>query len=628
VTLAQNQILSLDSGTVVTSGGDIQWTGNGIAFQGSATGLDATTCTGITGTSGLATLDIAVSLGVLFDECRATNETLPLSELNVNDIFAVETIYGNYAAFLVTAQTGSTITLQFISFAPSAPIITQVLNNYGLVPAGFINSGIAPGMLFIIKGHDLASAPSVSSLESATGGSVLPTTLNGASVKVTVGSVSVTPVFYYAEYRQLALVLPSSTPLGAGTVTVTYNGQTSQPFNVQVVANAFGFAASDQTGTGQAHAQDLDYEYYGYTNSILPGATIRLIGSGLGADPTRDSQYVLPTAASAINALAHVYVGGVDADIYYQGPEGFPGLDEVDVTIPSNAATGCFVSVVGVSTTGVPTNFLTLPVGNGVCEDPALGDSGSAISRMDGQATVNTGAIVLNESIAPSSGGSGTTASDAVTADFPRYTGSAYGMSNSGAVSIGGCIVQENGSAAVPQGLDAGTIKITGPSASVTLTWAENVDSAGEYLTPLAAGFIPASGGTFQVTGSGGTDIGPFTTQIIFPNPALIWTNQSADAIISRSTGVTITWNGGEPGTFVMISGNSSPGGVTASFTCLAPESPTQFSVPGYVTATMPAGSGTLAVANFTNYSSFTATGLDTGYAAGFVNYSITAMYQ
>jgi len=40
---------------------------------------------------------------------------------------------------------------------------------------------------------------------------------------------------------------------------------------------------------------------------------------------------------------------------------------------------------------------------------------------------------------------------------------------------------------------------------------------------------------------------------------------------------------------------------------CLAPESPTQFSVPGYVTAIMPAGSGTLAVANFTNYSSVTA---------------------
>jgi hypothetical protein len=151
---------------------------------------------------------------------------------------------------------------------------------------------------------------------------------------------------------------------------------------------------------------------------------------------------------------------------------------------------------------------------------------------------------------------------------------------------------------------------------------------AGEYLAQLASGFIPASGGTFQVSGSGGKDVGPFTTQIIYPNPVLTWTNQSAGATVSRSTGVTITWNGGEPGTFVIIGGSSSSGGVSGSFTCLAPVSPTQFNVPGYVTAVLPAGSGNLDVANYTNYGSFTATGLDTGYALGFVNYGITATYR
>jgi uncharacterized protein (TIGR03437 family) len=463
---------------------------------------------------------------------------------------------------------------------------------------------------------------------------VLPTTLNGASVALTVGSVTVHPAFYYAENIQLALVLPSNTPVGAGTVTVTYNNQTSLPFNVQVVASAFGFAASDGTGSGQGHAQDLSYGYYSYNTSIPPGATIRMIGSGLGADPTRDTQYVQPTAASAINALAHVYVGGIEANIFYQGPEGFPGVDEIDITIPSNTPTGCFISVVGVTAGGMPTNFLTLPIGTGASEDPAFGAGGSTISNLNGQTTVNKGVVFLDESTAPSSLGVPAT-SDVALAEFQSYTGSTYGASNSGTVSIGGCTVQENltgnsGTAGTATGLDAGTITITGPNGSANLPSQAAVSAApaGEYLAQLAAGFIPASGGTFQVTGGGGKDVGAFTTRIIYPNPVLTWTNQSADATISRSTGVTITWNGGEPGTFVIISGSSSAAGVSGSFTCLAPVSPTQFSVPGYVTAVLPAGSGNLNVANYTNYGSFTATGLDTGYALGFVNYSINATYQ
>ena len=110
----------------------------------------------------------------------------------------------------------------------------------------------------------------------------------------------------FSPASQTAFLAAPTANLGAGTVTVTYNNQTSAPFNIQVVASAFGFAASDGSGSGQGHAQDLSYGYYSYGRAIPPGATIRMIGSGLGADPTRDTQYVQPTAASAINALARL----------------------------------------------------------------------------------------------------------------------------------------------------------------------------------------------------------------------------------------------------------------------------------------------------------------------------------
>src|ERR1019366_4358916 len=112
--------------------------------------------------------------------------------------------------------------------------------NYGLIPAGFSNNGIAPGSLFIIKGTGLADPNAQALPLQSSAGAGLPTTLNGASVQVTVNGTTTVPVFYYAIATQLALVLPSNTGTSTGTrvaaqVTVTYNNQTTGAFPIQVV---------------------------------------------------------------------------------------------------------------------------------------------------------------------------------------------------------------------------------------------------------------------------------------------------------------------------------------------------------------------------------------------------------
>jgi uncharacterized protein (TIGR03437 family) len=480
---------------------------------------------------------------------------------------------------VVTAQSGNSITLQFVTFAgtaPTRPTISAVLNNYGLIPAGFTNSGIAPGTLFIIQGYGLASATSVSSLEPSTGGSALPTNLNGASVTVTVGGTTVTPAFYYAENTQLALVLPSGTPVGQAMVTVTFNGQTSAPFYCNVVTSAPGLAAYYGTGSGLAHAQDLNYGYYNYGNSIPPNSTIRLIGSGLGADPDppRDTQYVTPSAADAIDALAHVYVGGIDAAIFYQGPEGYPGLDEIDVTIPANTPTGCFISVVGVTAGGVPTNFLTLPIGTGECQD-SLGYNGSMITSLNGMTTVNFGSVAIIYTPPPTGSPGGTAPSTGVSAEFLSESGTAFGTS-SGLVSAGSCIAGESltsnstANSAIP--LNAGTITVNDPNgvAAVTLT----SEGSGFYGLQLPTGFLTQAGGAFPITATAGTPapaVGAFNTSVNFPTPLLNWTNQAAAATVVRSQGVVINWTGGEPGTYVFITGTSSSGLASGNFVCFAP---------------------------------------------------------
>jgi hypothetical protein len=212
-TLAANTYFSFDTGKTSTSGGDVLWSGSSLTPQGSATAFNITGLTGQSGPTSYATFN---SQAVLSSFASLYSKSA-ISSLTVNAIIAVKTNGGNYAAVLVTGVSGTSVTLLFNTFgasgAPAGPTITQILNNYGLVPAGFTNSGISPGSLFIIKGAGLAdpNAPAVLQSSASPG---LQTTLNGASVKVTSNGVTTTPVFYYAIAAQLALVLPSNTPVG------------------------------------------------------------------------------------------------------------------------------------------------------------------------------------------------------------------------------------------------------------------------------------------------------------------------------------------------------------------------------------------------------------------------------
>jgi uncharacterized protein (TIGR03437 family) len=511
----------------------------------------------------------------------------------------------------------------------AAPTITGILNNYSFTPPGFPNSGIAQGALFIVQGTGMAD-PSAQAVLQSSASPGLPSTLNGASAKVTVNGTTTTPVFYYAIATQLALVLPSGTPTGNGQITVTYNGQ-SASFPIQVVSSAMGFDAYYGTGAGLGVATDnTTGALFNYTNSIPPGTTIVLWGSGLGADASRDTTFVAPP--TSINNLAHVYVGGVDAPIAYQGASGYPGVNQVDITIPTSVLTGCNVSVVGVTAAGVPPNFVTLPIGTGVCADQAFGITGTDYQNLTGQTTVKTGFVALAHSISPSSSGTGTEVNDIAIADFEKTTGSSYGGGNGGTVSIPGCTVTETlgTGTSTSTGLNAGNITVTGPNGNATLTAIPQV--VGTYVAQLAAGFIPTSGGSFTFNGSGGADVGSFTTSVVFPNPLLTWTNQASDATVNRGSGVLFTWSGGTPGTLVIMNGNSSGTvsgqSVYASFTCIAPQSALQFQVPNYVTGILPPGTGSLSIANYTDYQTFTATGIDRGTSAGFTSTMINATYQ
>jgi uncharacterized protein (TIGR03437 family) len=528
------------------------------------------------------------------------------------------------------------LVIAFPMAAGAGPVINNVLNNYSYIPAGFPNSGISPGTIFTIFGSGLANAPSGTLTLESSSGSGIPKLLAGATISVTVGGTTVTPGMYYAIPSQIAAVLPSNTPTGSGTVTVTYNNATSNSFAIQVVPYALGFDTYYGTGSGLLDATNTSTgALYNYTNSASPGETIVLWGSGLGAD-TADSDTVFTSTPHAVNTPLQIYFGGIPGKILYAGSSGYPGLNQIDVTIPANAPESCYVAVVAVTGSGsslTVSNFGSLAINNGggECNDPVVGISGSTISTLSGKGTVKDGDVYVAQLVTPTSPTNNTPQTENIAfALFSEVTGGSFGSSSSSAFSIGSCFVTQtislSGTLPTFTGLDAGTLSLTGPAGSYTLT----SFLKGEYVAELPANAITSSGGAFTFNGGGGADVGSFKTTINLPNPILDWTNQSAGATVNRGQGVKVTWSGGGPGTYVVIGGNSSneTTGANGSFTCITNQSAGEFAVPAYVTSTLPAGSGTLEVENAASYSTFTASGLDFGIGWGFTGTQINATYQ
>jgi len=322
-----------------------------------------------------------------------------------------------------------------------------------------------------------------------------------------------------------------------------------------------------------------------------------------------------------------VFVGGVQAtNVTYSGASPYPGVHIIVFQVPQGVPNGCFVPIAIVTSGTTLSNTPTMAVmdNGGVCNEPALGLSGSQISQLSTLSNYKTGSVIVGQNTSP---GSGTIT--AAIASFQQYSGTSF--YGTGSVSIGACTVDEvvtGGAIGTVTGLDAGTVSVTPPGGGA-INLQSFPQSPGTYFGQISS--VPSSGGTFAFSGTGGSGsnaVGSFTANVNFPNPIINWTNQSDSASVTRNSGQTYKWTGGASGTYVTMSGSASANGVSGSYTCIAPVSAGQFTVPPYILLGLPAGSGTSMLANSTNYTTFTATGLDFGFAIGSVSFSVNSAFK
>jgi uncharacterized protein (TIGR03437 family) len=517
------------------------------------------------------------------------------------------------------------------------PTVGGLLNNYSFTLPGLPNYGIAQGSIFDIFGTNLAatSAP----LQ----GPPLQSTLNNVTINVTVNGVTTHPLFYYLGPTQIDAVLPSATPVGTGTITVTTPAGTSAAFPITVVESAFGLlTANNGSGPVQGYDANNNGALFNFSAAVNPGATLELWGTGLGP-VANDATYV------QVTPTAQVFIGGVAADVVYAGRSGYTGLDQINVKVPTNIS-GCYVSVV-VQTGSFVSNFGTLPVAatGRTCSDSDNALTSSILSSAETGGNLSVGLIEVAQFTTPGVTVEGVTVGgttiDTGVATFAKISSAqinagAFAEVLGGYASSGSCFVDffQTSTTTVSAfplafqftSLNAGPdVNLTGPDGTIAmpLIVKNNVDS---YNVPAGTTFIPSSGGAFSFdNGSGGPDVGAFKAAINMP--ASVTFDTSTLATVTRANGLTVNWTGGASGSDVAISGFSllpvSSGSTTYNvgfFACRAPSSAGTFTVPASVLLSLPPSfviteggvsipASYLMLNSWAPLTTFTATGLDLG---------------
>ena len=499
--------------------------------------------------------------------------------------------------------------LAFLSLVVSplaaAPNITAIANAASNIT---FNSPLAQGSIFIIKGAELGPANLM-----VAAAPFQATTLGGTSVEITVGSTTVNALMYYTSAGQVAALLPSNTPTGTGAFTVVFNGQRSNSVNRGIAAANVGIFTVDSSGGGPAIVTYPDYSLVsgfraippavcGGPNTVCgaanPGDTLILWATGLGPVSGSDASGA-GLGQSMPNVPLSLWLGGVRVPVIYQGRSGCCiGEDQIVFTVPDNVPTGCGVPLVIQIGTGGNTvsNSTVLPVARGSrnCTPLAPGAATVNADRLAATGTLAVGEVRLEKNLNRAGNGF----EDSARYQFFKLTLRPQALpfvASDDLLPLGTCAVENSsigdssdyyfsGFAALA---GAASLSLRGPNGTVTIP-----QNNGNWSVISPNGSVLAPG-TLTVTGTAGRDVGAFTANLAVPAlPTLTSPANTPNLAVNRSDGLTVTWQGGDPGLRVRItlfSSTDSSGALNAGAECRVSAAAGTFTIPPYVLSGLPA---------------------------------------
>ncbi|MEI9815348.1 MAG: hypothetical protein WDO18_23055 [Acidobacteriota bacterium] len=362
--------------------------------------------------------------------------------------------------------------------------------------------------------------------------------------------------------QQVWIQIPATAPLGAASLSVRHaTYQYLYDMSIEITATAPGIFTNDYRGGGPARALNAPATPNALTSAAVPGGTVMLFATGLNGAGTAD--VVVELAGKTIAPL-------------YAGPQGQPGVDQINFVIPKDPQMGCYVPVT-IRARGVLSNRATLAI-NGdpfACAHP-LGLSYSEMKTLDGGGSVPLARLWIRRV-------SDQEPPDGAVMDFPvanaRTIALLAGEQMPDAQRFS-CLA--NGVYADPsiaQALDAGpTLLLAGPSGHqlALRRWPENTAFFPTAQQPYYQGLDLTTqppifiGGTWQLSGGGGTDIASFSESLTLP-PPLSSLSLPDGAVLPSDRDFTVTWDPAGFGPGELVSIDIAPNGSFSAQSCTVP---------------------------------------------------------
>ena len=416
----------------------------------------------------------------------------------------------------------------------AAPAVAGVYNAASWVVPHQTNSGIAQGALFTVTGTGLGPI-TIQHADSYP----LPTTqgLAGTTIQVRVNGVTENCIMIYSLDTQVAAILPSATPIGTGTLTLSYQGAESS-IAIQVLAANFGTFALNEDGTGPGVFTDASNNPITYIHPAHPGEELVLWGTGLGAITGDETE---PPQQADLHTGVQVLVNNQPATVVYGGRGSSAGVDQINFVIPAGV-NGCKVSVAVIvkGVTGNITSMAVAPAGQATCVDTFGPLTADNLQKAITKGSLNLGGVIVNRVAGEN---------DKLEAGFATYSLSnlvrSWGGGSAG--SIGSCLAYETFASSLNP-IDPVVESFLNPGDQLML----NSTGGSKTISALATGLFDTTlstepavyiePGPFSVTnGAGGPDVGSFTWSLTLPDP-VVPTNIPASIKLSQE--LTLTWTG------------------------------------------------------------------------------------
>ena len=390
-----------------------------------------------------------------------------------------------------------------------------MVNGASFRPSNAQGGEVAQGSIISIFGSNLATA--------IAGAVRVPLPINLVGTSVRIGGHAA-PLFFVSA-GQINAQVPWGAATGTVELTVETPQGTSAPVNVSIVETAPGLFS--QAANGRGPGAVLNFVSQGNTSTntadftTIPGGIVLIFGTGLGpvTGPPADGA---AGAGQPTTTMPVVTIGGRQAVVEFSGlAPGFVGLYQINARVPYPHARRLLPAGAG----GVrkwESNTVTIGVTKprgfrGNCNQASSGSPGFFFNGSFGVASVNrfTTQFALPVPGFPQ-------LPDTFSASFRRFEAviptAEFGFPPVG----GGCNVavyrfDPNDPPGVSnfinfinkdQPLDAGTLTLNGPFAGSPRVIGPS--QPGEYESELGNGALGP--GIWTLSGSGGSDVGPFNT--------------------------------------------------------------------------------------------------------------------